>query len=282
MASITDVVKEGLKYPFNDGKKVLTLGAFFLVSSLISFFLNYKVYDSLVVVDDLAPFDSINAAISAIPPSNMALIVIGSIISCVLMLFVSGYLYNVIKYSIENKSELPDFKDIKGIFLNGIRSWIVEIAYSILPAILFLLGLMLAVNESVSGTVNAIGGIILLIALIFAIFMGLMEIMALCNVVAKDELSAAFRFKEVLALVKNFGWGRFFGIILFSFIAIMIISVFFEFIFGSIATVISMIVGSAAVLVLVKSILDSLLVNPYTSIVLSRIYGSVYREANNE
>ena len=99
MASITDVVKEGLKYPFNDGKKVLTLGAFFLVSSLISFFLNYKVYDSLVVVDDLAPFDSINAAISAIPPSNMALIVIGSIISCVLMLFVSGYLYNVIKYS---------------------------------------------------------------------------------------------------------------------------------------------------------------------------------------
>ena len=26
MASITDVVKEGLKYPFNDGKKVLTLG----------------------------------------------------------------------------------------------------------------------------------------------------------------------------------------------------------------------------------------------------------------
>ena len=282
MASVTDMVKEGLKYPFNDWKKVLTLGALLLVSSLISFFLQYKVYDSMVVVDDLAPFDSISTAFSAIPPSNMALIVIGGIISCIVMLFVSGYAYNVIKYSIENKSELPDFKDIKGIFVNGIKSWIVELAYSILPIILFLLGLMLTVNEAVGSSVNTIGGIILVISIVFGIFMALMEIMALSNMIAKDELAAAFRFKEVLAIIKNFGWGRFIGVLIFSFIAIMIITVFFEFIFGSIATVISMIVGSAAVLVLVKSILDSLLINPYTSIVLSRIYGSIYNEAINE
>jgi hypothetical protein len=62
---------------------------------------------------------------------------------------------------------------------------------------------------------------------------------------------------------------------------IAIISVFFEMIFGAIATGLSILIGSALVMVLTKTILDSLLVNPYVSIVLSRVYGSIYREANS-
>ena len=209
----------------------------------------------------------------------MTLIVLSWIVTFILMIFCSGYIYDIIKYGIEGKSELPEFKDIKGIFIKGIRSFIVGIAYSILPVILFLLGLMLAVNESVSGSVNAIGGIIIVIAIAFAIFAALLEIMALCNMVDKDELAAAFRFKEILALIKNLGWGRYIGILLFAIIAIMIISVFFSFIFGAIATGISILFGSAFVLALVNLIFNSLLINPYTSIVISRVYGSVYKEA---
>jgi hypothetical protein len=232
MSSITDVVKEGLKYPFNDGKKVLTLGVIFLISSLVSLLMQYFVFDNMRILADNAPVDTIQAAISALPPTNMTLIVLSWIVTFILMIFCSGYIYDIIKYGIEGKSELPEFKDIKGIFIKGIRSFIVGIAYSILPVILFLLGLMLAVNESVSGSVNAIGGIIIVIAIAFAIFAALLEIMALCNMVDKDELAAAFRFKEILALIKNLGWGRYIGILLFAIIAIMIISVFFSFIFG--------------------------------------------------
>ena len=279
MSSITDVVKEGLKYPFNDGKKVLTLGVVFLVSSLVSLLMQYFVFDNMRILADNAPVDTIQAAISALPPTNMTLIVLSWIVTFILMIFCSGYIYDIIKYGIEGKSELPEFKDIKGIFIKGIRSFIVGIAYSILPVILFLLGLMLAVNESVSGSVNAIGGIIIVIAIAFAIFAALLEIMALCNMVDKDELAAAFRFKEILALIKNLGWGRYIGILLFAIIAIMIISVFFSFIFGAIATGISILFGSAFVLALVNLIFNSLLINPYTSIVISRVYGSVYKEA---
>ena len=278
MSSITDVVKEGLKYPFNDGKKVLTLGVIFLISSLVSLLMQYFVFDNMRILADNAPVDTIQAAISALPPTNMTLIVLSWIVTFILMIFCSGYIYDIIKYGIEGKSELPEFKDIKGIFIKGIRSFIVGIAYSILPVILFLLGLMLAVNESVSGSVNAIGGIIIVIAIAFAIFAALLEIMALCNMVDKDELAAAFRFKEILALIKNLGWGRYIGI-LFAIIAIMIISVFFSFIFGAIATGISILFGSAFVLALVNLIFNSLLINPYTSIVISRVYGSVYKEA---
>lgn len=281
MASITDVVKEGLKYPFNDGKKVLTLGAIFLLSSLVSLFMDYYVFDSLKVIENNAPLETFQALFAAIPPTNMALIVLSWIVTLIIMLFVSGYLYDVIKYAIEGKYELPEFKDIPGIFKNGIRTWIVGIAYSILPGILFLLGTMLAVNESVGSSVNALGGIILLVAIVFAIFVALFEIMAMNNMIAKDDLKEAFNFKEIFALIKNIGWGRYFGIILFAFLAMMIVTVFVGFIFGTIAAGVSMLLGSSLALVLTNTILDSLLLNPYTSFVISRIYGSVYRQANN-
>ena len=131
-------------------------------------------------------------------------------------------------------------------------------------------------------TKNAIGTIILLIAIAFAIFAALLQVMALCNMVDKDELAAAFRFNEILALIKNLGWGRYIGILFFTVIAVMIVSVFCGFIFGVIASVISFIAGSAFVMALVNIILNSLLLNPYTSIVFSRVYGSVYREASND
>ena len=281
MSSINDVVKEGLKYPFNDGKKVLTLGIILVVSSLVSLFMEYMVFDNMQIMADSAPIDTVQAAISALPPSNMALVVLSWIVSLIFALFCAGYLYNVIKYSIEKRSELPGFSDIKGIFVNGIKTIIVQIAYMILPLILFFLGMMLAVNEAVSSSVNTIGGIIIVIAMIFLIFAALVEIMAICNMVAKDDLKAAFDFKGILAQIKSIGWGRFLGIIIFTGVVIAIISIFFEIIFGAIATGLSILFGSALVLVLTKTILDSLLVSPYISIVLNRVYGSIYREANS-
>lgn len=280
MSSITDVVKEGLKYPFNDGKKVLTLGIILLVSSLVSIFMDYMVFDNMRVLADAAPVETVQAAISALPPSNVALVVLSWIITFALAIFCAGYLYNVIKYSIENRSDLPGFAGIKNIFVNGIKIIIVEIAYMILPAILLLLGIMLAVNEAVSSSVNTIGGILIVIAIVFAIFAALMEIMAICNMVEKDNLKAAFDFNGILAQIKNIGWGRFIGILLFTGVVIAILSVFLDLIFGAIATGLSILLGSALVLVLTRTIFDSLLVSPYMGIVLSRIYGSIYREAN--
>lgn len=280
MSSITDVVKEGLKYPFNDGKKVLTLGIILLVSSLVSIFMDYMVFDNMRVLADAAPVETVQAAISALPPSNVALVVLSWIITFALAIFCAGYLYNVIKYSIENRLDLPGFADIKNIFVNGIKIIIVEIAYMILPAILLLLGIMLAVNEAVSSSVNTIGGILIVIAIVFAIFAALMEIMAICNMVEKDNLKAAFDFNGILAQIKNIGWGRFIGILIFTGVVIAILSVFLDLIFGAIATGLSILLGSALVLVLTRTIFDSLLVSPYIGIVLSRVYGSIYREAN--
>ena len=282
MASVTDFVKEGLKYPFNDWKKVLMLGVIFLVSSLVSFFVEYTIYDSYLILDNVASFNSFNTFISSLPPSNVLLIVGGWIVTFIIMLLISGYLYNVIKYSIEKRYELPGFFDIKGMLLNGIRVFIVGLAYAIIPILLFLFGLMLLVNESVGATVNNIGLAVLLISCLVGIFFYFVQVMAVSHMVANDELKAAFRFSEIFDLISNVGWGRFIGALLFTFVVIAVLSIFIEVIFGAVAFAASIIVGSALVLALVKVILECLFLNPYTSVAISRIYGSLYNEAKIE
>ena len=281
MTSITDYVKEGLKYPFNDGKKVLTLGVIFLISSLVSFLISYFICDSIRLIENNTTLGTVNSVFSVIPQSNMPLIVLSWLISFILLLFASGYLYDIIKYSIEGRKELPEFSDIKGIFLNGIRSFIVGIAYSIVPFLLFILGVMLSANENVGAAVNSIGAIILFISIIVTIFVALVEIMALSNMIAHDELSAAFRFKEILALVKNIGWGKYIGVLIFAFIVVVVLSVFLRFIVSMISFGLGALLGSALVLALSSLVLNSLFINSYLSVVFGRIFGSIYREAIN-
>lgn len=281
MTSITDYVKEGLKYPFNDGKKVLTLGVIFLISSLVSFLMSYFIFDSIRLIESNNTLGTVNSVFSAIPQSNMPLIVLSWLISFILLLFASGYLYDIIKYSIEGRKELPEFSDIKGIFLKGIRTFIVGIAYAIVPFLLFILGVMLSANENVGAAVNSIGAIILFISIIVTIFVALVEIMALSNMIAHDELSAAFRFKEILALVKNIGWGKYIGVLIFAFIVVVVLSVFLRFIASMICFGLAALLGSALVLALSSLILNSLFINSYLSVVFGRIFGSIYREAVN-
>lgn len=281
MTSITDYVKEGLKYPFNDGKKVLTLGVIFLISSLVSFLMSYFIFDSIRLIENNTTLGTVNSVFSVIPQSNMPLIVLSWLISFILLLFASGYLYDIIKYSIEAKKELPEFSDIKGIFLKGIRTFIVGIAYSIVPFLLFILGVMLSANENVGAAVNSIGGIILFISIIVTIFVALIELMALSNMIAHDELSAAFRFKEILALVKNIGWGKYIGVLIFAFIVVVVLSVFLRFIASMISFGLGALLGSALVLALSSLVLNSLFINSYLSVVFGRIFGSIYREAVN-
>ena len=268
-------------YPFNDGKKVLTLGVIFLISSLVSFLMSYFIFDSIRLIENNTTLGTVNSVFSVIPQSNMPLIVLSWLISFILLLFASGYLYDIIKYSIEGRKELPEFSDIKGIFLNGIRSFIVGIAYSIVPFLLFILGVMLSANENVGAAVNSIGAIILFISIIVTIFVALVEIMALSNMIAHDELSAAFRFKEILALVKNIGWGKYIGVLIFAFIVVVVLSVFLRLIVSMISFGLAALLGSALVLALSSLILNSLFINSYLSVVFGRIFGSIYREAIN-
>ena len=86
MSSITDVVKEGLKYPFNDGKKVLTLGIILVVSSLVSIFMEYMVFDNMRTLANAAPIDTVQAAISSSKQCSIGGLVLDCLINiCTLL-----------------------------------------------------------------------------------------------------------------------------------------------------------------------------------------------------
>jgi Protein of unknown function (DUF4013) len=104
--NISEIIKDSLRYPLTDWKKYLILGILILI---VTTFIN-------------GPF---------IVPN---LIIIGYIIG----FFVIGYLFRIIKSSLNGNDVLPKFYNWGEMFSDGVKVLIVGIVYSI-PAILIIL-----------------------------------------------------------------------------------------------------------------------------------------------
>ena len=123
MASITDCVVEGLKYPFNDIKKLLGLGVLFALISAISVFMSVKSFDMFRYTIHMAEKTNITSShlFLKLPAGDVYLVAGLTIVSLIISLFILGYQYDIVKFSIEKKDNLPGFNDILGIFLKGIK-----------------------------------------------------------------------------------------------------------------------------------------------------------------
>ena len=128
MASITDCVVEGLKYPFNDIKKVLGLGVLFALISALSTFISIKSFDIFRTTVHTVEQTNITAShlsFAQLPAGDINLVVGLAIVSFIVSLFIFGYQYNVIKFSIDKKEDLPGFNDIVGMLIKGIKYFLV-------------------------------------------------------------------------------------------------------------------------------------------------------------
>lgn len=270
MASITDCVVEGLKYPFNDVKKVLCFGVLFVILNLLSIARGIKSVD-IVRLFSKAPGDTMMLKFSQIPSSEIGIIVLLAVISFIVMLFIMGYQYNVVRFSIDKKDDLPGFGDILGMFIKGIKYFIVTLAYNVIPAIVLMAG-VLSVNESY-------GLALIFIAIILFIIVFFIQIMGLNNMIASDSLAKAFDFRDITGKISNLGWGKYIGIILFTLIVFMIIMVAVGFILSLLTVALAMAVNQAVILSAIMGIIEGLFVTSYGGIFYNRVLGSVYREA---
>ena len=195
------------------------------------------------------------------------------IISFIISLFILGYQYDVVKFSIEKKSDLPGFSDILGMLVKGIKYFIVVAAYNIIPAIVFFGGIALIGNSSALIAVIAISALLFIIA-------NLLMIMALNNMVAHDSIKKAFDFSEITSNISNLGWGKYIGIIIFTIIVYMIIMVAVSFILSLITGVfIATISNQALAVSFFIAIIEGLFVDSYGAIFYNRVCGSIYRES---
>ena len=276
MVSITDHVVEGLKYPFNDIKKLLGCGVLFALMSAISVFISVKSLNIFRFTVHLA--ENTNSSISHMPfsqlPTGDIYLVAGlTIVSFIITLFIFGYQYNVVKFSIDRKSDLPSFGDILGMLVNGIKYFIVILAYSIIPLVVFVGGM------AVTGDASILIAIAVISALLFIIAYFLL-IMALNNMVAHHSIKKAFDFSEITGNISNLGWGKYIGIIIFTIIVYMIIMVAVSFILSMITGVFIAAVSNQALAVSVFiAIIQGLFVDSYGTIFFNRVCGSIYRES---
>ena len=251
MVSITDCVSEGLKYPFNDVKKLLGFGAIFALLSFIT---------SLSLM-----FKPLQA--------NIYLVTALGIVSFIITLFVMGYQYNVVKFSIDKKEDLPGFTDVLDIFVKGIKILIVTIAYNIIPAIVLVISVFLA-SDYIGPAV-----VVILISVILFIIAFFLQIMGISNMVANDSLEKAFDFREIIDKISNLGWGKYIGIILFTLIVFMIVNIAAGYILSFISLFLAIAANNALIVSVLVGIIQGLFITSFTSIFYNRVCGSIYREA---
>ncbi|WP_295611939.1 DUF4013 domain-containing protein [uncultured Methanobrevibacter sp.] len=261
MASITDCVVEGLKYPFNDIKKLLGFGVLCALMSALSTFIGIKSVNPISQI----PFTQLPAG-HIYPVAGLA------ILSFIVTLFIWGYQYDILKFSIDKKADLPGFSDILGMLIKGIKYFIVTAAYYIIPIIVFVVGTILAGNSSAAAAVT----IILVVLLVIAYFL---LVMALNNMVAHDDIRKAFDFRQIIDNISNLGWGKYIGIILFTIIVMMIISVAVSFVMGFLSLGFAIAINQVTVVSVVIAIIEGLFIDSYMGLFFNRVCGSVYREA---
>ena len=280
MGSITDIVVDGLKYPFNDVNKYLGFGVIQVIMSALFmgafastgyyFIQAYKTSVSMGL-------DMID--LSVVSPTMIIVSAVLFVLGLIVFVYISGYEFNILKFSISKNNELPAFNDYVGILKDGLKMIAVKIAYAILPGILFLLGLMLSVNDNVGAAVNIIGSFILAIAIIFAIIVAFFQIMAIARMVDMGTLRSAFDFREIYELISNMGVVQYVGILIFLAIAIAIINLAASAIFEIFGFAVALVLPTALASVFLVMILSSLLIDSFTSLATYRVYGSVYNVA---
>lgn len=201
---------------------------------------------------------------------------------------VTGYNYRVINTAvhgiINGRDPLPDFDDLVGMFVDGIKVVIVQIIYLIVPLIIFFIFAL--ISSQLSGALSA--GLLLigcLVTFIFVVAACLMSQMGLCHMAYNEgAFSKAFALSEIKEAIDEIGWFKCIATYLGLIIITVVLSTVVTLIIGMIFTAFGM-TGAAlgadpsGVLVLgalINFLVAMFLVGPYLSIFNSRSIGLLY------
>lgn len=181
-----------------------------------------------------------------------------------------GYLLKIIKTSFKGSDELPDFDNWKSMYLNGIKLILTVIIY-FLPIIILVLILNPSQIFSLFNTnfslynlwsmfLGSIGQIIIFIVI------GVMEYVGIANMALYDgEISAAFRFREIINRIAMIGWKKY----LISYLIIWIL--------GFLTFIISILM----LFILIGIIIIPLLIIPYFMTLNARFLALIFASSES-
>ena len=199
-----------------------------------------------------------------------------------------GYNYKVINNAvrgvINGRDPLPEFDGLIEMFIDGVKVVIVQIAYLIVPFIIFVI--FAAIAGSISGVASsAIMLIGCLITFVLFVVAELMTQMGICHMAYNEgAFSKAFALSEIKEVIDEIGWfeciATYIGLIIItlviSFVVTAIIGIIFT-AFGISGSVLGADPSGIFILgALVNSAVTMFLVGPYLSIFNSRSLGLLY------
>ncbi|MDI9614886.1 DUF4013 domain-containing protein [Methanothermobacter sp.] len=177
---------------------------------------------------------------------------------------VMGYGFRALKASIAGFDELPEFDEWGEMFVDGLKVFVVQIAYMIVPLIIIFAGTfgslaMVSPDTGVITNPTAFTGLLggtVIIGVILAIILGLIETIAIAHMAYNDsELGAAFRFGEILDVISQIGW---------------IDYIIWYIVVGLIAAVIAFIGGLLNSIPIIGTLIAVLIIYPYIQLFWNR------------
>jgi hypothetical protein len=176
---------------------------------------------------------------------------------------VMGYGFRALKASIAGFDELPEFDEWGEMFVDGLKVFVVQIAYMIVPLIIIFAGTfgslaMISPTGAITDPTaftGLLGGTVI-IGVILAIILGLIETIAIAHMAYNDsELGAAFRFGEILNVISQIGW---------------IDYIIWYIVIGLIAAVIAFIAGLLNSIPIIGTLIALLIIYPYIQLFWNR------------
>jgi len=183
--NIGEIVKDSIRYPFSDWKPFLIFGLIIILSSI----------------------DRIGEALGI----GMAFMFKWGIIGLLFSVLINGYPIRIMRASMAGFDELPNFDSWFDIIINGIKVFIVDIAYFIPLFLILFSGGLLGFSAFSMGADNsgAILSIFMIIAILYVVVAFPFYLMSLANLSFYEDLGSAFRFREILDKISNIGWDKF-------------------------------------------------------------------------
>lgn len=251
----SNLFKDSLKYPTKNLQILIILGIIIIFANLKSI---YEVF---------------------VGNPNQYLIVSCGIIDLILGFIISGYALSIIKDTIKGLNIIPKFK-WKNNFIMGIKYFILNIIYAIIPTIIVLLILFVTgffdfvpslisyyqmgnadITISLAQNSSYLFLIISIVAAILFIIFGILCTIAECRLAINGSIYDGLKIKEIINDLSNIGWGNFivWGIILL--IILFIISIIYSFV---------------AYIPIIGFFISLLLISPFMVMFIARATGLMY------
>ena len=201
---------------------------------------------------------------------------------------ITGYNYKVIEKAvngvINGRDPLPEFDDLIGMFIDGLKMVIVQVVYLLVPVITFIICACVAgiLSGMASSVIMIIGAIISFILFIVA---ELMIQMGICHMAYnKGSFSKALAFGEIKEVIDEIGWFEcivtYIGLIIITLVIAIVVTTIIGIIFtafGISGAILGANPGGIFILgVFINSAITMFIVGPYLGIFNSRSIGLLY------